>query len=91
MYNDGMGQNPFTFSSVDPQAVFHAIFKPGFILTIGALASVAFVITSIVLLHHWRTHALDAAVMKRVSGMYFIVGFLLLLGMAISGIRVLGL
>jgi hypothetical protein len=78
-----------TLTKANLGQAFHFVFQPFVVLALAALVSLAFVVLSVVFLHHWRTHAIDRSMVRRVTAIYFSGGFLFLAGFIISAIRLI--
>lgn len=70
--------------------ILESLFHPTFVLTIMGLACGVFVVISIILLHHWRTHGVDVAITQRVTAIYFSGGFILIGAFIVAAIQLLG-
>ena len=70
-------------------SAFEFIFQPIVVMALAALVSLAFVVLSVVFLHHWRSHAIDRSMVRRVTAIYFSGGFLFLAAFIISAIRLI--
>lgn len=87
---DSTVNTQYTLTHASLDAALKALFHPVFILGFGALVCGIFVVVSIILLHHWRTHGVEKRVTQRAAAIYFSGGFLFLALLTFAAIRALG-